>query len=314
MSNDLQINDLTRELAAAYKVSPDELVKTTKAICFPGGAASNEQLFVFLTVARQHDLNPFLRELYAFVSGGKLQVIVGFDGWVKLVNRNPNFAGFQFEDRLDDKGNLVSVTCRMWRKDWGAHHGETTEYLAECVGTTEPWKKWPHRMLRTKAYIQCARLTFGFAGVIDPDEGERIEHPESWSNQKTPAAARVVEAEVVKEEPAPPAAVENAAVAQGTEQAASISTVAGSIPASGAATAPEATPPKRGRPPKAAAPAPVNPPTAGGDPKVKLKELWAALPSARQTVMLGQAGVAKFDDLTDEQASKIVEKIEKRGR
>jgi len=47
---------------------------------------------------------------------------------------------------------------------------------------------------------------------------------------------------------------------------------------------------------------------------VKLKELWAALPSARQTVMLGQAGVAKFDDLTDEQASKIVEKIEKRGR
>ncbi|MGP1667495.1 MAG: hypothetical protein ACTS5I_16635, partial [Rhodanobacter sp.] len=33
----------------------------------------------------------------------------------------------------------------------------------------------PRRMLRHKAMIQCARLAFGFVGVYDPDEAERIQ-------------------------------------------------------------------------------------------------------------------------------------------
>ena len=37
-----------------------------------------------------------------------------------------------------------------------------------------PWKSHPRRMLRHKAMIQCARLAFGFAGIYDQDEAERI--------------------------------------------------------------------------------------------------------------------------------------------
>jgi hypothetical protein len=40
---------------------------------------------------------------------------------------------------------------------------------------TEPWKKWPVRMLRWKAYIQCARVTFGLSGIYDSDEAARID-------------------------------------------------------------------------------------------------------------------------------------------
>ena len=42
------------------------------------------------------------------------------------------------------------------------------------MGTTEPWKRWPRRMLRHKALIQAARIAFGFAGIYDEDEGNRM--------------------------------------------------------------------------------------------------------------------------------------------
>ena len=37
-----------------------------------------------------------------------------------------------------------------------------------------PWKTHPKRMLRHKAMIQCARLAFGFTGIYDQDEADRI--------------------------------------------------------------------------------------------------------------------------------------------
>jgi hypothetical protein len=51
---------------------------------------------------------------------------------------------------------------------------EVTEYLAECRQGTDPWKKWPARMLRHKAAIQAIRYAFGFSGIVDPDEADRM--------------------------------------------------------------------------------------------------------------------------------------------
>jgi len=46
--------------------------------------------------------------------------------------------------------------------------------MVECVREVGPWKSHPYRMLRHKAMIQCARLAFGFVGIYDGDEAERI--------------------------------------------------------------------------------------------------------------------------------------------
>ena len=37
-----------------------------------------------------------------------------------------------------------------------------------------PWQSHTKRMLRHKAMIQCARVAFGFVGIYDQDEAERI--------------------------------------------------------------------------------------------------------------------------------------------
>lgn len=46
--------------------------------------------------------------------------------------------------------------------------------MGECKRNTQPWQSHPTRMLRHKTLIQCARLAFGFAGIFDQDEAERV--------------------------------------------------------------------------------------------------------------------------------------------
>jgi hypothetical protein len=64
-------------------------------------------------------------------------------------------------------------TCTLYIKG-RSHPVRVTEYKDECFRATEPWKTMPKRMLRHKALIQSARVAFGFSGIYDEDEAERI--------------------------------------------------------------------------------------------------------------------------------------------
>lgn len=138
-------------------------------------AKDDSQLAALMIVANQYGLNPFTKEIYAFpAKGGAITPVVSVDGWARIINDNPNCDGIQFEQ--DDE----SATCKIYRKD-RTHPTIVTEYLAECQGDTKdkygnlkPWGKYPKRMLRHKALIQCARVAFGFSGIYDEDEAHRI--------------------------------------------------------------------------------------------------------------------------------------------
>jgi phage recombination protein Bet len=169
---DPQRQSLIVAMAGQYQMDPAQFAKTVRATCMPT-AATDEEFAAFLMVAKQYDLNPVTREIYAFPKkGGGIQPIVGIDGWMNLINSHPACNGMEFTDEFDAKGNLTSITCRIHRKD-RTHPTMVTEYMGECKRPTEPWTKWPARMLRHKAAIQCARYAFGFAGIIDPEEAER---------------------------------------------------------------------------------------------------------------------------------------------
>lgn len=163
---------LIAAMASQYQMDPKAFGDTVRATCMPKDA-SNEEFAAFLMVAKQYDLNPVTREIYAFPKkGGGIQPIVGIDGWMNLINSHPACDGLEFKDEFNAEGALVSITCLIHRKD-RKHPTMVTEYMAECKRPTEPWTKWPARMLRHKAAIQCARYAFGFAGIIDPEEAER---------------------------------------------------------------------------------------------------------------------------------------------
>lgn len=139
-----------------------------------GANVSDDEIFAFMAISNEYRLNPITKEIYAFNNRGAIQPIVSIDGWLKVINSHPQFDGMEFDDQVNDDGELLAVTCSIFRKD-RTKPTQVTEYMNECRGTSEPWKKWPARMLRHKAAIQGARYAFGLSGIVDPDEAERIE-------------------------------------------------------------------------------------------------------------------------------------------
>jgi phage recombination protein Bet len=177
MTNQLANNDssvsVLASLASHYGMDKAAFVQTIKNTVMSGSNVSNEQLAAFCLVAKEHRLNPFTKEIFAFPSRGGIVPVVSVDGWMKLINSHPDFDGMEFKDAADENGNLISITCRIFRKA-RSHPVEVTEYMSECRRNTDVWKQWPARMLRHKATIQAARYAFGFAGIMEQDEVERM--------------------------------------------------------------------------------------------------------------------------------------------
>lgn len=162
------------DMANRYNMEPAAFEATLRATVMPSDKdVSREQFAAFLLVAKEYRLNPLTKEIYAFPGkGGSIQPIVSIDGWMRMINNHPDFDGMEFVDNLED-GKLVSITCKMFRKD-RTHPISVTEYMAECRRGTDTWNKWPARMLRHKAAIQAARYAFGFSGIYDEDEAARM--------------------------------------------------------------------------------------------------------------------------------------------
>lgn len=160
-------------MSSRYGMEPAAFEQTLRKTVVPDNC-TKEQFAAFLLVAREHKLNPITKEIYAFPSKGGIQPIVSIDGWMNLMNSHPQMDGMEFEDIIED-GKIIAIKCKIFRKD-RTHPMEVTEYMSECSRGTDPWKKWPARMLRHKSAIQAARYAFGFSGIVEPDEFERGEH------------------------------------------------------------------------------------------------------------------------------------------
>lgn len=163
---------LLAKFASRYSVEPKKLLDTLKATCFKG-AASDEQMISLLIVADQYHLNPFTKEIYAFPDkNGGIVPVVGVDGWLRIINTHPQFDYMELA-YSDDGEDDIWTQATIFRKDRPSPT-IIREYMDECRRDTAPWKSHPRRMLRHKAVIQCGRVAFGFVGIYDPDEADRI--------------------------------------------------------------------------------------------------------------------------------------------
>lgn len=180
-----QVTNLASSLSMG-DANPQELVAVLKATAFKG-QVSDAQMTALLVVANQYGLNPWTKEIYAFPDKNNgIVPVVGVDGWSRIINSHNQFDGMDFEQ--DDE----SCTCSIYRKD-RSRPVRVTEYMAECRrSNVGPWQSHPRRMLRHKAMIQCARLAFGFVGIYEQDEAERIIEGEVIRpDRKQPVASRI---------------------------------------------------------------------------------------------------------------------------
>lgn len=197
---------LFEKFGQRFGVDADLLVETLKKTCFRGQKAddppiTNEQLVTLLIVADQYNLNPFTKEIYAYPDkGGGIVPVVSVDGWIRIIQEHEQFAGMDMrvpEEMIEDTSGLEPKfkhkKCWEWfevtihRKDiptptpiveffdevyrpplW-VKQGPNQGYYVPT-----PWQSHTKRMMRHKAIIQAGRVTFGFAGIYDDDEAERI--------------------------------------------------------------------------------------------------------------------------------------------
>ena len=188
-------NKLIQKFAERFSFDEDKIVDTLKATAFKvkDGTVSDAQMMALLIVADQFGLNPFTREIYAFPDKQNgIVPVVGVDGWARIINSHPSFDGMAFqpaETMITPEGGKPCpewLECVLFRKD-RTHPVTIREYLDEVYrepfkGNRDgksftvagPWQSHTKRMLRHKATIQAARMAFGFVGIYDADEAERI--------------------------------------------------------------------------------------------------------------------------------------------
>ena len=224
-----QRNSLVTKFAAKYSIDADKLLPILKATAFKvrDGEATNEQMAALLVVADQYGLNPFTREIFAFPDKQNgIVPVVGVDGWSRIINDHEQSDGLEFrqsEDMTTMPGGAQE--CPKWmevviyRKD-RAHPIVVREYLDEVYrapfreGMKGPWQSHTKRFLRHKTLIQGARIAYGFTGIYDEDEAERIiEHDITPPPTNTPASGAARLKSAVVTEPAKAVAAEEPAAA-----------------------------------------------------------------------------------------------------
>lgn len=184
-----QRQSLVTRFAEKYHIEPTRLMDTLKATAFRQRGdvvVTNEQMAALLIVADQYKLNPFTKEIFAFNDKGAIVPVVSVDGWSRIINEHPAFDGMEFNYSTEfvtmPGGKLCPEWCEVviYRKD-RTHPTVVREYLDEVYQAPRgqgnyagPWQSHTKRFLRHKTLIQGARIAFGFAGIYDEDEAQRI--------------------------------------------------------------------------------------------------------------------------------------------
>jgi phage recombination protein Bet len=184
---------LIERFAERYYIDPDKLLVILKATAFKQkeGEVSNEQMAALLVVADQYGLNPFTREIFAFPDKQNgIVPVVGVDGWSRIINDHPQSDGFKFRQSEKMTTPPDGKECPEWmeviiyRKD-RSRPIVVREYIDEVyrpLGTYPdgnrhkpgPWQTHTKRFFRHKTLIQGGRIAYGFSGIFDDDEAERI--------------------------------------------------------------------------------------------------------------------------------------------
>ena len=155
-------------MATRLDVTPGALKDTLMKTAFKG--CSEAEFIGLVIVSNEYELNPMLREIYAFPKkGGGIQAIVGYDGWIKIANRHEQYDGYESEHLLDTDGKIIAAEGIVYRKDRN-HPTKKMIYLKEFKRNTDPWNNAPSHMLDVRCFCHTVRLALGISLGVEGDE------------------------------------------------------------------------------------------------------------------------------------------------
>jgi len=201
----IEKKDLTKvnaldSLSGHLQIDPAELKKVLKATVFnqikqANGSyrdATDEEFMAFIVVCNTYKLNPLTKEIYAYpdTKGKKIVPVVSTDGWNRLMTEHKNYKNHSYtwsEEMVElSNGKKCPEWCEISIEKGNGTVFKIREFIGEVyreLDYNNPWKTHPTRMLRHKTKIQGAREAFGFSGIYDKDEAERIHESVAASSE-----------------------------------------------------------------------------------------------------------------------------------
>jgi hypothetical protein len=117
-----------------------------------------------LRLANKYQLDPLSDEIALLQNQDQTyQSFITIDGWSKLINNHPQYAGMSLRDSTELIDGIPTwIECTIYRND-RILPIVIKEYFEEVKTDHSSWQQMPRRMLRHRVIQQCARLALGIS-------------------------------------------------------------------------------------------------------------------------------------------------------
>ena len=148
-------------------------------------------LLHFLHQVGKYQLDPISEEILLIKSQeDTYQTIITIDGWCRLINQHPSFAGLTLKESIELKDDIpLWMECSIYRHD-RVLPITIKEYFSEIKTEHMLWKTMPRRLLRHRTIQQCARVAFGIYGTDLPTIPKSNIQPTDKFKKDTPIVAK----------------------------------------------------------------------------------------------------------------------------
>lgn len=185
--------------------------------------ASDQEIFLFLQIAKSCNLNPFLNQIYLVKYGNqRAQILTSYNVYLQRAERSGMYGGLETATEGTVVDGTLKAVVKVFRKDWERpliHEVYYVEYVQKTrdrsSGEIRPnrfWEEKPRTMIVKVAISQAFRLAFPleFEGMpYTRDEmSDDLNAPAASSKPDLaiePKAKDAVEDALVKSDPEPKA-------------------------------------------------------------------------------------------------------------
>ena len=158
-----------------------------------GPTLNNDELLVFMHVAKRAGLDPLAKQIYAIKRGGKMTIQTAIDGFRAIADRTGQHVSTSDAVFVEENGHILKATITVQKMAKNGVIGDFTAsaYFSEYQAQGTMWNKMPHAMIAKCAEALALRKAFSaqLTGIYTNDEMKQADNIEDNNNDHLPSSS-----------------------------------------------------------------------------------------------------------------------------